>query len=150
MPDTGDVSNADGFVSAAEGVPAYGPIVVSLTTSGGTGAGLGDALALALDRAPVAEGGVLEYQRGRIPFTAVADTGYGPGGGTAEQIAASVREGEGVLVIHGVGYDDSGTYSINAAFRGAESELVKAEARVPPEAVDPATCGVLAVVPARG
>lgn len=141
---------ADGFVSAAEGVPSYGPIVVSLTTSGGTGAGLADAFAIGdsgpLERAPIAERGRLRYEREDIPFTDVDGTGYNAdGGGTAEQIAASIRDGEGVLVIHGVDHDDSGAYDINEV-RGAEEDLVPASAGIPAEAVDPAACGVLRVV----
>ena len=149
-----DVDPRDGFLSAAEGVPAYGPIVVSLTTTGGTGAGLADIFAIGeagpLARAPIAEDGMLRYSRGDIPFTDVDGTGYNAdGGGTAEQIAASVREGEGVLVIRGVDYDDSGAYDISDV-RGPEKDLVPAEAGIPAEAVDIASCGILRVAKGQG
>lgn len=149
-----DVFPRDGFLSAFEGLPAYGPIVVSLTTGGGTGAGLADVFAIgeagALARAPIATDGTLRYSRGDIPFTDVDGTGYNAdGGGTAEQIAASVREGEGVLVIHGVDYNDSGAYDISDV-RGPEKDLVQPEAGIPAEAVDIASCGVLRVANGQG
>ncbi|HZB67426.1 MAG TPA: hypothetical protein VE503_08405, partial [Ornithinibacter sp.] len=79
------------------------------------------------------------YERDNIKFTRVAGTGYNGGGGTAKQIADSIREGEGVLVIHGVDYNDNGVYDFDSA--GA-SEL---DPNLPAEATDPAVCGVLKV-----
>lgn len=128
-----DDANGDGFLNTVEGVPAYGPIVVSLTTTGDTT----PASALAVDRFPVAVDGSFSYSRDNIEFTDVAGTGYTGGGGTAKQIADSVREGEGVLVIHGLDYDDNGAYSFSE--QGA-SEL---DASLPREATDPAVCGIL-------
>ena len=46
----------DGLIDTLDGLPAYGGILVSLTTEGGTGAAL-DGDALALDRFPVATRG---------------------------------------------------------------------------------------------
>lgn len=126
-------SNGDGRVNTLEGVPAYGPVVVSLNTTGDTT----PASFLDVARFPVAEGGVLDYSRDNIEFTDVAGTGYAGGGGTAKQIADSIRDGEGVLVIHGLDYNADGAYSFSD--EGA-SELNPA---FPAEATDPAACGVL-------
>lgn len=128
-------ANGDGRVNTVEGVPAYGPVVVSLNTTGDTT----PASFLDVARFPVAdEDGRIDYRRSRIPFTDVAGTGYAGGGGTAEQIAEAVREGEGVVVIHGLDYDGNGTYNFSDP-EGA-SELNSA---LPAEATDPAVCGVL-------
>lgn len=115
-------------LSTTDGAPSYGPIVVSLTTSGDTT----PASALALDRMPVSSGGALSYSRSGIELTDV------DGIGTAKQIADAVRDGEGVLVVHGVDYDDSGAYDFDSA---GESDLTAA---APAEATDPTLCGVLA------
>jgi len=127
-------SNMDGRLSTAEGVPAYGPVVVSLNTKGDTTPANG----LDLTRFPVAKNGSYDYSRNNIRFTSVAGTGYpGPGGaGTAKEIAESIREGEGVVVIHGIDYNGNGSYDFSA---GA-SEL---NPNLPAEATDPAACGVL-------
>jgi hypothetical protein len=127
--------NGDGRVNTVEGLPAYGPVVVSLNTTGDTT----PASFLDVTRFPVSDNGSYDYSRDNIKFTRVAGTGYSGGGGTAKQIADSVREGEGVLVIHGVDYNNNGTYDFGA---GA-SEL---DASLPAEATDPAACGVLQVV----
>lgn len=126
-------SNGDGRINTVEGVPAYGPIVVSLNTTGDTT----PASFLDVARFPVAEGGILDYSRDNIQFTSVAGTGYAGGGGTAKQIADSIRDGEGVVVIHGLDYNADGVYSFSD--EGA-SELNPA---FPAEATDPAACGVL-------
>ena len=128
--------NMDGRINTVEGVPAYGPVVVSLNTTGDTT----PASFLAITRFPVSDGGSYHYSRDNIEFTDVAGTGYSGGGGTAKQIADSVREGEGVLVIHGVDYNGNGSYDFEGA--GA-SEL---DSSLPAEATDPAVCGVLKVV----
>jgi hypothetical protein len=124
--------NGDGRVNTVEGLPAYGPVVVSLNTTGDTT----PASFLDVTRFPVSDNGSYDYSRDNIEFTSVVGTGYSGGGGTAKQIADSVREGEGVLVIHGVDYNNNGTYDFGA---GA-SEL---DASLPAEATDPAACGVL-------
>ena len=127
-----DTNPKDGLINTVEGVPAYGPVVVSLTTSGDTLPGS----VLAVDRYPVSMGGVFHYSRDNIEFTDVAGTGYAGGAGTAKQIADSVREGEGVVVIHGLDYNNNNMYDSEA---GA-SEL---DSSFPREATDPAVCGVL-------
>lgn len=129
-------SNGDGRINTVEGIPAYGPVVVSLNTTGDTT----PASFLDVARFPVSQDGNFNYSRDNIEFTDVAGTGYpGPGGtGTAKQIADSIRDGEGVLVIHGLDYDGNGTYNFSDP-EGA-SEL---NASLPAEATDPALCGVL-------
>ena len=126
-------TNKDGRLTTVEGVPAYGPVVVSLTTTGDTT----PASLLAVDRYPVAAGGVYNYSRDNIEFTDVAGTGYAGGVGTAKEIADSIRAGEGVVVIHGIDYNGDGIYSLSAE---GTSELNPA---LPAEATDPAACGVL-------
>ena len=128
-------ANGDGRLTTVEGLPAYGPVVVSLNTSGGTT----PASFLDVTRFPVSNSGAYHYSRDNIRFTRVEGTGYSGGGGTAQQIAASVREGEGVLVIHGVDYNGNGMYDFGAGASELDSSL-------PAEATDPAACGVLEVV----
>ena len=125
-----DDTNRDAIIDTIEGLPAYGPIVVSLTTSGDTT----PASALDVSRFPVATNGSYRYSRSGIPFTAVNGTGYTGGNGTAEQIADSIREGEGVIVIHGVDQNGNGVYD------GPKSTLAPS---LPQEATLPAACGVL-------
>jgi len=129
-------TNSDGRLNTLEGVPAYGPVVVSLNTSGDTT----PASFLDVARFPVSQDGIFNYSRDNIEFTDVAGTGYpGLGGfGTAKQIADSIREGEGVLVIHGLDYDGNGTYNVSNP--EGTSEL---NPNLPAEATDPALCGVL-------
>ena len=120
----------DGLVSTIEGVPAYGPIVVSLTTTGDTSPASG----LAVTRFPVSMHGSYHYSRSNIEFTDVAGTGYTGGGGTAKQIADAIRDGEGVVVVHGADLNGNGTYD------GVASTL---DPSLPREATIPAACGVL-------
>ncbi|TFD07926.1 hypothetical protein E3T35_18095 [Cryobacterium sp. TMT1-2-2] len=129
-------SNGDGRLNTVEGVPAYGPVVVSLNTSGDTT----PASFLDVSRFPVSKNGSYNYLRTNIRFTDVAGTGD-PGAegiGTAAQIAEAVRDGEGVVVIHGNDYDGNGTYNLSVP-EGA-SEL---DPTLPAEATDPVACGVL-------
>ncbi len=130
-PSLFDDTDGDGLINTVEGVPAYGPVVISLTTNGPTT----PASVLAVDRYPVSHDGAYSYSRSNIEFTAVSGTGYTGGTGTAKQIADSIREGEGVVVIHGVDYNRNGVYD------GEErSEL---DPSLPREATDPAACGIL-------
>lgn len=126
-------TDMDGFLNTVEGVPAYGPVVVSLNTTGDTT----PASFLDVTRFPVSDDGTYDYFRTNIEFTDVAGTGYTGAGGSAKQIADSIREGEGVVVIHGVDYNGNGIYDFEG--RGA-SEL---DPNLPAEATDPAVCGVL-------
>ncbi|WP_104134754.1 hypothetical protein [Cryobacterium sp. Y62] len=129
-------SNGDGRLNTVEGVPAYGPVVVSLNTSGDTT----PASFLDVSRFPVSKNGSYNYLRTDIRFTDVAGTGYSgaDGLGTAAQIAEAIRDGEGVVVIHGNDYDGNGTYNLSDP-EGA-SEL---DPTLPAEATDPVACGVL-------
>ena len=128
--------NGDGRLNTVEGVPAYGPVVVSLNTSGDTT----PASFLDVSRFPVSKNGSYNYLRTNISFTDVAGTGYpgAEGRGTSAQIAEAIRDGEGVVVIHGNDYDGNGTYNFSDP-EGA-SELDPA---LPAEATDPVACGVL-------
>jgi hypothetical protein len=121
-------SNGDGRLNTVEGVPAYGPVVVSLNTSGDTT----PASFLDVSRFPVSKNGSYNYLRTNISFTDVA------GIGTAAQIAEAIRDGQGVVVIHGNDYDGNGTYNLSDP-EGA-SEL---DPTLPAEATDPVACGVL-------
>lgn len=105
-------------LNVLEGVPSYGPIAVSLTKKGDTSPDSG----LAVDRFPTAPKGKIHYAR---------DTR------TQRAVAKAIRNGEGVVVVHGVDYNRNGKYDFDSA--GA-SELNEA---VPAEATDPAACGVL-------
>ena len=127
-------SDGNGRLNTVEGIPAYGPVVVSLTTTGDTT----PSSFLDVTRFPVSESGSYHYSRDNIRITKVAGTGYpGPDGtGTAREIAESIREGEGVVVIHGVDYNGNGEYD----FSSGASEL---DPNLPAEATDPAACGVL-------
>jgi Cu/Zn superoxide dismutase len=129
-------ANRDGRLNTVEGVPAYGPVVVSLNTTGDTT----PASFLDVTRFPVAHDGIFNYSRDNTEFTDVAGTGYpGAGGlGTAKQIADSIKDGEGVLVIHGLDYDGNGTYNFSDPEGGSELRD-----DLPAEATDPAVCGVL-------
>lgn len=117
-PTFADDANMDGMLSTLEGVPKYGPVAVSLTTSGDTS----PASALAIARFGTAPGGVLSYHRRAIQ----ADT----------DLVKELRKGEGVLVIHGVDYNGNGMYDAAAGMSDLDPTL-------PREATDPAACGVL-------
>jgi hypothetical protein len=110
--------NGDFRLNVAEGVPGYGPIAVSLTTKGDSSPESG----LAVDRFPTAPNGKVSYDRDVR---------------TQRAVARAIRNGEGVVVVHGVDYNKNGQYDFDSA--GA-SELNDA---VPAEATDPAACGVL-------
>lgn len=112
-------TDGDGKLSTVEGLPAYGDVVVSLTTSGDTS----PESILAVDRYPTAPGGTIDYAR---TVTTSRDT------------ALDVKDGEVVLVIHGLDYagGTEGAYDLEAG----ESELA---AGLPREATDPSACGVL-------
>ena len=118
-PSVFDDANNDHRLNVAEGLPAYGPIAASLTNRGDTS----PASALAVTRFPTAPKGHEHYDR-RITFSKAA-------------VARAIRNGKGVIVIHGVDYNSNGKYD----FAGAgKSEL---DASLPAEATDPAICGVL-------
>ena len=111
--------NRDHRLNVVEGVPQYGAIAVSLTTRGDTSPKSG----LAVDRFLTTPRGVLNYSRGGIKVS--------------KSVAAAIKRGEAVVVIHGLDYNQNLKYDMAGA--GA-SELNPA---LPAEATDPAACGVL-------
>jgi hypothetical protein len=117
-PTAADDTNGDFRLTTAEGVPAYGPVKVSLTTKGDTSP---DSV-LAVNRYPTAPEGDVEYQRSTK---------------TTRAVARAIRRGEAVVVIHGVDYNGNGMYD----FEGAGASELNGE--LPAEATDPALCGVL-------
>ena len=120
-PTVFDDRNNDHRLNTTDGAPAYGPIRKSLTTRGDTS----PSSALAVNRFPTAPKGVENYDR-RINFSSIA-------------VARAIKNGKGVIVIHGVDYNGNGKYD----FRGAgKSDL---DPSLPAEATDPAVCGVLRV-----
>jgi hypothetical protein len=103
--------------TTTEGAPAYGDIVVSLTNSGDTSPDSG----LAVDRFGTGED--IEYSQAEVQVS--------------QEVADAILAGEGVVVVHGVDYDEDGTYS--PGDRGV-SDL---DPSLPGEATDPAICGIL-------
>ncbi|BDH70190.1 hypothetical protein [Streptomyces sp. PLM4] len=102
-------------VFTTDGAPFYGAIGTSLTTSGDTGPGSG----LAIDRFPV--GSKIDYHR-TITLSAEA--------------AKSLREGTGVVVVHGIDVNGNGKYDDVLG----PSDL---DPKLPAEATNPALCGSL-------
>lgn len=113
-PDPSADQNGDGVVSTVEGQPAYGAIGTSLTTEGDTSAESG----LAVERFP--GGPSNDYER---TFT------------LNQESAESVKNGTGVIVVHGL---DPTTLSPEA--QEAKSEL---DPSLPLAATAPALCGTL-------
>ena len=119
-PTIADDANGDFQLTTTDGAPAYGPVRVSLTTSGDTSA----KSVLAVDRYPTASQGNVDYRRTTK---------------TSKSVARGVRNGEAVIVIHGVDYNDNGKYDFASA---GKSDLDKT---LPAEATDPASCALLKV-----
>lgn len=117
-PDNSADANSDGFISALEGVPSYGPVHISLTTSGDFSPMSG----LAVDRFPVSdENGVVTYERTiTLPDTINA--------GNID---------DGVIVQHGI----SELFDDHAAYDGVKRSSL--DATLPFEASVPASCGAL-------
>ena len=120
-PSAFDDSNGDHRLSTTDGGPAYGPIKKSLTTRGDTS----PKSALAVKRFPTTPKGMEHYDR-RINFAKAA-------------VVRAIKNGRGVIVIHGVDYNGNGKYDFRSAGR---SDLDRS---LPAEATDPAICGVLRV-----
>ena len=117
-PTLADDTNEDGHLNTTEGAPAYGPVVVSLTTKGDTS----PESVLAITRYDTASNGTIDYEREEhVP--------------TSPEVAAAIAAGEAVVVIHGVDYNGDGVYSGETP-----SDL---DETLPTEATDPALCGVL-------
>jgi hypothetical protein len=118
-PSVFDDTNGDFRLSTTEGAPAYGPIQASLTTRGDTSPASG----LAVTRFPTAPRGAIHYSRS-IDFSSAA-------------VARAIKQGKGVIVIHGIDYNHNGAYDFASA---GKSDL---DPNLPAEATDPALCGVL-------
>lgn len=121
-----DDANTDGRLATLEGAGDYGPVRVSLTTTGDTS----PASALAVDRFGSADAdGDLSYYRGHIKVD--------------QDVAKAIVEGGlAAVVIHGVDYNgDPTTYGFAV---GGASDL---NPELPAEATDPAVCGILEATP---
>ncbi|GAA3764723.1 hypothetical protein [Salinactinospora qingdaonensis] len=118
-------TNDNGLISTPEGQPFYGDIQTSLTTEGDTSPDSG----LAVDRMPTADsGGNVDYSRSfEVP----------------QDVADSLRDGDAVIVQHGIDVNGNGEYDTEAG----QSELDPA---LPAEATHPATCGRLTSAPDGG
>lgn len=123
-PTMAEDTDGNGRINTTEGAPAYGPVVVSLTKTGDTS----PASTLAVDRFDTASGGTMDYKRGSITVSST--------------VAKAIKDGESVVVVHGVDYNGDGKYS------GAEKSDL--DPSLPTEATDPAVCGPLRAWPAGG
>lgn len=110
------IHNGNTAISTVDGVPAYGTIGTSLTTSGDTSA----ASALAVSRFP--SGSVIDYNQ---PIRLSGKT------------VGAIRSGTAVVVVHGIDYNGNGVYDFDAL---GPSQL---EPDLPLEATAPALCGPL-------
>lgn len=109
----------DGLIDTVEGLPDYGAIQVSLTTTGDTSSGSG----LAVERFPVADAhGKLKYER---TFTIGVDF--------PKDVAQNLEQHH--FVVHGIDVNRNGKYDFEAGVSGLTSSL-------PLEAELPATCGL--------
>ena len=115
-PTTAADADGSGIVTTAEGLPDYGDINISLTTTGDTSASSG----LAVDRFPVADAaGNVAYDR------------------TIEISDDAVKAIKNLHVVqHGIDVNGNGTYDTGAG----PSELDPA---LPQEATAPANCGMI-------
>lgn len=115
-PDGDADTDHNGLTNVLEGVPYYGGILTSLTTTGD----MSPSSALALDRFPVADAsGHLEYTR------------------TFSNAAALANAGTVQVVVHGIDLNGNGVYD----FESGPSEL---GAQFPLEATLPTVCGGIA------
>ncbi len=116
-PTVRDDDNADHRLTTVEGLPAYGAVRVSLTKRGDTS----PKSTLAVNRFPKAKNHEIHYDRTI---------------GIGKKLARAIKNGKGVVVIHGIDYNHNGTYDFSAG----KSDL---DPSLPAEATDPAACGVL-------
>ncbi|MDG9717236.1 hypothetical protein [Streptomyces sp. DH24] len=107
--------NGKTFLNTTDGAPFYGGIGTSLTTTGDTSPASG----LAVDRFPV--GDKVHYER-TIHLS--------------DEAAKSLREGTGVVVVHGIDFNGNGKYDNNLGPSDLDPSL-------PSEATNPALCGAL-------
>ena len=117
-------ADSDGLTSAVDGVPAYGPILISLTATGDTSPSSG----LSLDQFPVADPtGHLLYDR-TLPPEEVPE-------GTIAHLA------DLTVVEHGIDVDGNGRYDLNSPIGESPMAQAKGLQGVPAEATYPASCG---------
>jgi hypothetical protein len=119
-PTIGADTNHDGLIDTSEGLPAYGPIVVSLTTTGDTSPSSG----LAVDRFPVADA--------NGNYTYVRELHIG------DEIPAAVADHltDFHVVSHGIDTNHDGAYDFNKGPSDLDPSL-------PQEATVPASCGLV-------
>ena len=115
-------TNDDGLIDTVEGLPDYGPIDVSLTTTGGTSGAFDDALALG--RFPVAS------HNGQLHYKRVIDV--------PADVAGALDRLH--IVIHGADLNGNGAYDFDA---GTSSLSALAGGPVPLEAELPVACGTI-------
>jgi hypothetical protein len=115
-PTPADDANGDGIINVAEGVPGYGDILTTLTTSGASTPAEGLNLALG------GQGGTYSVQR-----TITID----------EATQKSLAAGTAVVVVHGL---DAATAGVPAEVFGSPSEIAP---ELPLGATSPALCGTL-------
>lgn len=108
-------AGADGIISTVDGVADYGTVGTSLTTTGDTS----PASAVAVKRFPTAEYGFVNYQR----TIHVSD-----------DVASDIRNGNAVVVLHGIDTNGNGKYDFSAGKSALNPAL-------PLEATAPAACG---------
>ncbi|MFN2490522.1 MAG: hypothetical protein ABR529_12445 [Actinomycetota bacterium] len=110
----------DGLIDTVEGLPDYGPIVVSLTTKGDASPDSG----LAVDRFPVADKkGKLDYERT-----------FWIGKNFPRKVAKNLKDFH--VVVHGIDVNHNEMYDFGAGVSSLDPAL-------PLEATVPATCGLL-------
>jgi hypothetical protein len=121
-PSAAQQHNGQSSINVADGAPFYGAIGTSLTNGGDTS----PAAALAVTDFP---------STGSYTYSRTIDLD--------PNVVANLQKGTAVLVVHGVDYNNNGTYD---AVLGA-SEL---DATLPAEATDPALCGTFAAMQMSG
>ena len=124
-PDKSDDADGNGFVSTEEGLPKYGDIHISLTTTGDTTKASG----LAVDRMPTADAvGNLSYTR-TIP--------------AADLPAGTIAHLKDLHVVqHGIDVNDNGRYDMEGLGESTFATSLGVDG-IPEEATDPATCGMV-------
>lgn len=110
----------DGLLDTVEGLPSYGGIAVSLTTSGDTTANSG----LAVDRFPVAD------SRGTVSYSRTFTIGVDFPVEVADNLASHH------IVMHGIDVNNNGEYDFGAGPSSLTSSF-------PLEATVPSNCGLI-------
>ena len=121
-PSAAQQHNGQASINVADGAPFYGAIGTSLTNAG--------------DTSPAAGLAVTEFpSTGSYTYTRTIDLD--------PNVTANLQKGTAVLVVHGVDYNNNGTYD---DVLGA-SEL---DPSLPAEATDPALCGAFTAMQMSG